>query len=155
MRTSRLFSPAAAIRPAFTLVEILIVVVILGILAAISVPQFASATSEASRAQTIDELQSVRRALSVYTLRNSTQNPNVQAGNGMAGAWGELVGPNSGYLLMPPTNNYVGGPNARVIKLGSTADSSFETTHGWIFDPASGNVWAAGFDANDKPYPRP
>jgi general secretion pathway protein G len=139
-------------RPAFTLVEILIVVVILGILAAVVTPQFASATSEATKTITFDQLQRVRRAMAVYYVTNSARYPDVTAGNG---TWGALVEPASNYLKKPPINDYVGGPNADVIILGTGADSSFRDTHGWIYDPATGNVWAAGFDAGDNPFPKP
>ena len=46
----RLGSPASSARAGFTLVEILIVVVILGILAAIVIPQFANASDNARQA---------------------------------------------------------------------------------------------------------
>lgn len=137
---------------AFTLVEILIVVVILGILAAVVVPKFASATQQAQETATLDQLQRIRRAMAVYFVRNNSQYPQVTAGSG---TWGQLVGVGSGYLKDPPINNYVGGPNAGVIRIGNSADGSFVTTHGWVVDPATGNVWAAGFDANDVPYARP
>ncbi len=139
----------------FTLVEILIVVVILGVLSAIVVPQFSNATAEASRTQTYDELQRVRRAVAVYYLRNASQFPEVTDGDGNAGAWGALVGPSSGYLRSAPVNNYVGGSGAQLIKIAASADSTFSSAYGWIFDPATGNVWAAGFDADDHPLPKP
>jgi prepilin-type N-terminal cleavage/methylation domain-containing protein len=145
----------ATVRGAFTLVEILIVVVILGILSAIVVPQFSNATSEAARTQTYDELQRIRRAVAVYYLRNGSQFPEVVDGDGAAGAWGAMVGPSSGYLRSAPVNNYVGGSGAQLIKIATSADSTFSSAYGWIFDPATGNVWAAGFDADDIPIPKP
>jgi len=50
----------ARVASAFTLVEILIVVIILGILAAIVIPQFTSATQDAKSAATYNELQKLR-----------------------------------------------------------------------------------------------
>ena len=61
----------------FTLVEILIVVVILGVLAAIVVPQFTRATQEASEMAAFDQLTKVRNALSVYFIRNHSRYPTV------------------------------------------------------------------------------
>lgn len=146
------FSLSARSRSAFTLVEILIVVVILGILAAVVTPQFANATTEATRTMTYDQLQRLRRALAVYYVTNNNRYPQVTAGDG---TWGALVGSTSNYLKKPPINDYVGGANAGVIVLGTAADSSFLSTHGWIYDPSTGNVWAAGFDASDNAYPKP
>lgn len=138
-------------RRAFTLVEILIVVVILGILAAIVVPQFTGATGEAAAGTTNYELQKLRRALDVYQARWSSQLPSVEAGNG---TWGPLVAGAGEYLKEAPQNSYVGGANRRVITLAAEADAAFQTSHGWIYDPATGRVWAGGFDANDQPLPR-
>lgn len=137
---------------AFTLVEILIVVVILGILASIVVPQFTSATSDAQRVGTYDQLQKIRKALAIYYVRAGNVYPNITAG---AGTWGELIGVSPPYLNEPPANLWVGGANAETIIIGNAADNAYHQNYGWIFDPATGNVWAAGYDANDEALPRP
>ncbi len=36
-----------------------------------------------------------------------------------------------------------------------TPDVAYQTTHGWIFDDATGTIWAGGFDLNDEPIPQP
>ena len=59
----------------FTLVEILIVVVILGILAAIVIPQFTNA-SETARASSLNtQLQSIRSQLELYQLQHNGEYP--------------------------------------------------------------------------------
>jgi general secretion pathway protein G len=50
----------------FTLVEILIVVVILGILAAIVIPQFTEASTEARESSLVSDLQSLRSQIELY-----------------------------------------------------------------------------------------
>ncbi|MGD9688789.1 MAG: type II secretion system protein [Phycisphaerales bacterium] len=137
---------------AFTLIEILIVVVILGILAAIVIPQFSALTGDAQAKTTYSEVQKLRRHLGVFKARNSNNLPNVLPGNG---TWGELVAVGGEYLLEPPVNQWVGGNNSHVIVLGNTPDTTFHTNYGWIYDPATGDVWAASFDAADHPLPRP
>jgi general secretion pathway protein G len=137
---------------AFTLVEILIVVIILGILASIVVPQFSSATSDSEKTAMTDQVVKLRRVLAVYYVRNGNSWPTITAGDG---TWGELVAPGAGYMRQPPTNVWVGGPNAKVIVLRSTPDVAYTTAYGWVFDPATGNLWAAGFDGVDQPFPRP
>jgi general secretion pathway protein G len=139
---------------AFTLVEILIVVVILGVLASIVVPQFASATGDAQSVGTYDQLQKIRKALAIYYVRSGNQYPNITAGSGPS-AWGELMDPNNPYLREPPVNSWVGGPNASVVTIGNAPDSTYHQNYGWIWDPTTGTIWAAGFDANDQPLPRP
>ncbi|MBX3389240.1 MAG: type II secretion system protein [Phycisphaeraceae bacterium] len=132
----------------FTLVEILIVVVILGILAAIVVPQYASATDDAKKTATVDQLVKLRQAVSLYYYQNKSKFPSVTSGDG---TWGELM--TAGYFKVPPANLYVEGPNGTVITLGSSPDSAPTTSYGWIFNPATGDVWAASFDGFDKPLP--
>lgn len=53
-------------KTAFTLVEILIVVVILGILAAIVIPQFTSASNDARESGLASDLQTARSQLQLY-----------------------------------------------------------------------------------------
>lgn len=142
---------AMARRMGFTLVEILIVVVILGILAAIVIPQYASAVDDSAATATYNELQKIRRHLSVYMSRHNGTPPNVQEGNG---TWGEIVGKGGEYLMSAPVNAWVGGDNSRVIKFGIGPDSTYQTNYGWIFDPGTGNVWAGSFDINDQPLPK-
>ena len=139
-------------RNAFTLVEILIVVVILGILAAIVVPQFVNARTEAAQGTTYSELQKLRRAVDVYMARHDNALPDVTAGDG---TWGALVAGNGEYLKSAPYNTYVGGANARTIVIRGTPDAAYQTTHGWVYDSATGRVWAGSFDGNDEPLPQP
>lgn len=135
---------------AFTLVEILIVVVILGILAAIVVPNFTNAAQDARQETTVHELEKLRRAIDVHRARNSGGLPAVTAGNG---TWGVIIGPE--YIKAAPINQWVGGANGDVIVLGNAPDGAYQTTHGWIYNPATGDIWAGSFDANDNPLPKP
>lgn len=136
---------------AFTLVEILIVVIILGILAAIVISRYTHTVEDAAATTTFSELMKIRRHIGVYRARNGDSLPDVVEGNG---TWGQIVG-NGEYLLSPPVNSYVGGAASQAIILRDTPDADFTTDYGWIFDPDSGEVWAAGFDSEDHPLPRP
>jgi prepilin-type N-terminal cleavage/methylation domain-containing protein len=150
-------------RRAFTLVEILIVVVILGILAAIAIPQFAGASKNAQSTATYDALQKVRRAVNVYRIRHGGAMPPITAGDGIEDSstgltcWGELVGMSGDYMLGVPVNQWVSGANARrvVVVPNAVPDAVFQTDYGWIFDPVNGEVWAGSFDVEDKPIDRP
>lgn len=136
---------------AFTLVEILIVVVILGILSAIVVPQFSNATRDSKLQATLEQLHHLRNAIDVYNVQHSNGIPQIEAGDG---TWGELS--TMGYLKRSPINHWVGGPNATLIILGDSADAAYSADHGWIFHAPGGGlptpqVWAAGLDAQDRP----
>lgn len=58
-------------RRGFTLIEILIVVVILGILAAIVVPQFTNASQEATASSIRSQLQTIRGQIELFRVRNA------------------------------------------------------------------------------------
>src|SRR6185503_3199509 len=79
----------------FTLVEILIVVIILGILAAIVIPQFTSASQDARKNSLTSQLQTLRSQIELYKLQHLDQLPGGL--NGAAGttapavAWSELI----------------------------------------------------------------
>ena len=55
----------------FTLVEILIVIVVLGILAAIVVPQFSDASTQAKDSSLVSNLQTVRSQIQLYKIQHS------------------------------------------------------------------------------------
>jgi prepilin-type N-terminal cleavage/methylation domain-containing protein len=135
---------------AFTLIEVLIVVVILGILAAVVVGSVYSASQESAQTVTKSELAKVRRHVEAYRASFSNQLPSVTDGDG---TWGPLVSAN--FMTRAPSNPWVGGVNAQRVVLRATPDAGFTDQYGWIFDPASGQVWAASFDASGNPFARP
>ncbi|MDQ7014427.1 MAG: type II secretion system protein [Planctomycetota bacterium] len=134
----------------FTLVEILIVVVILGILAAIVVPQYLGATQDATEKTAFHEMKRLRKAVEVYLIRHGNGLPDVEEGDR---TWGSLIAVGD-YLKNAPVNPYVGGENAGYIVLGDSPDEAYQTDYGWIYNPDTGDIWAGGFDANDNPYPK-
>lgn len=69
----------------FTLIEILIVVVVLGILAAIAVPQFTDAANKARATSMRTQLVSMRGQIDVWRVRHGQSVP-----GGMSGTVGEL-----------------------------------------------------------------
>src|SRR5207253_9412685 len=61
----------------FTLVEILIVVIILGILAAIVIPQFANASQDARESALLSQLQTLRSQIELYKLQHLDKLPDL------------------------------------------------------------------------------
>ena len=69
----------------FTLVEILIVVVILGILAAIVIPQFTRASESAQASSLASQLQTVRSQIELYQVQHGGQYPDLSSN------WGDMT----------------------------------------------------------------
>jgi type II secretion system protein G len=85
------------VKRAFTLIEILIVVVILGILAAIVIPQFSDASTQANNANVHSQLQTLRGQLELYKVQHVDTYPDL-INNG----WQDLV--DGDYIQAAPRN---------------------------------------------------
>lgn len=73
---------ARALHRGFTLVELLIVVIILAILAAIVIPQFSTATVDAQEAALDSNLNALRSAIDLYKTQHSGKYPAAVAATG-------------------------------------------------------------------------
>ena len=73
--TGRVRKLSARARHGFTLIEILIVVVILGILSAIIIPQFSNATEEAEETAAHSQLNVLRGQVTLYFAKHGTVTP--------------------------------------------------------------------------------
>lgn len=120
----------------FTLVEILIVVIILGILAAIVVPQFTEASDDAKLSNLTTNLQSVRAQLELYKLQHNGGYPTsivtqLTTGTDINGLAGTDYGP---YLQQFPKNPFVNDADSQ--KVDGVAGS------GWKYTAANGEFLA-------------
>jgi len=68
------------VKRGFTLVEILITVVVLGILAATVIPQFSPARTDASTSRLCSDLQTIRVAIELYKVQHRDKKPGTVAG---------------------------------------------------------------------------
>lgn len=98
------------VRRAFTLVELLIVVIILGILAAVVIPQFSDASDDARFSSLQTNLQTIRGQLELYRLQHTSSYPTfasfsaqMTAGTLIDGTPGVDFGP---YLQSVPNNPF-------------------------------------------------
>jgi type II secretion system protein G len=84
---------------AFTLIEILIVVVILGILAAIVIPQFTDASQEAMLSSVKSQLQTLRSQIELYRVKNGGVTSDL-----INQQWADLV--DGDYIQQDPVNPF-------------------------------------------------
>ncbi len=98
-------------RSGFTLVEILIVVVILGILAAIVIPQFTEASTEAKLSALCTDLQTLRSQIELYKIQHNDNPPEfgnfIAQMTGTTDIYGAATGSDYGpYMQKIPINQF-------------------------------------------------
>jgi general secretion pathway protein G len=137
------------IRKAFTLVEILIVVVILGILAAIVVPQFSRASEDAQVSNVESQLQTLRGQIELFRVRNNGFFP---AANDAGELWTVLLTPPAGqepYIRNAPVNPRTGTSTVELQTGPATAAAGADAV-GWFYNPATGQLWANGYNQDHR-----
>lgn len=139
----------------FTLVEILIVVVILGILAAIVIPQFTNASQEASASSLKSQLQTVRSQIELMRVKHNGVIPDFSAEQWVPltdpstynGAWTE-----GAYLQSDPINPFTG--QSAIVAGSDPLTEGDPATDGWLWDDTNGRIYAVGFDEINNLYNR-
>ena len=137
------------VRRGFTLVEILIVVIILGILAAIVIPQFTNASEDARKSNMTSQLQTLRSQVELFKLQHRddapplatfwdymTQYSTDDIGDAPVAAATATAkfGP---YMQQPAVNPLTG--SSTVVAIGTGA----ATTNGWYYDATTGELHGA------------
>ena len=89
MKTSPLRPPRLR-RDAFTLVEIMVVVVIIGLLAAIAIPAFQRVQESSQNTRFISDLRTFAQGFETYATKNGAWPPNAGTGVVPAGMSGEI-----------------------------------------------------------------
>ncbi len=136
------------VRKGFTLVEVMIVVIILGILAAIVVPQFSDASTDAKLTSLKTNLQTIRGQLQLYKLQHNDTWPalatfsdqmtlasKADGTTAALGTAGYTLGP---YLQAVPQNPYTSTSD---VTAGAVA-----STKAWYYNESTG-VFRANNDA--------
>lgn len=152
-----------AARKGFTLVEILIVVVILGILAAIVIPQFTSASESAKSSSLVSQIQTIRSQLELYQVQHGGAYPTLaQMWGNMTGFTNEAGTTNATktaeykfgpYLQQAPANAY--SPVASKIGLAADTSAAWQYIEGTgaikanVKLPTGQSLASLGLSAND------
>ena len=134
----------------FTLVEILIVVVILGILAAIVVPQFTQASTEAKTNSLCSNLQSLRSQIELYKVQHGDTPPALEtfedqmiyctnAAGAIQGDGSKARDNENGYIYGPYLERVPNNPFNNWNGVGAAAGDDI----GWGYNAATGEIWAA------------
>jgi prepilin-type N-terminal cleavage/methylation domain-containing protein len=155
---------------AFTLVEILVVVVLLGVLAAIVIPTVAHSTITARQSALASDLSLLRRFVLIYTSQHLEVAPGYPNGvvtatptgdvfvaqatlaskdtgeTAARGTAGYLYGP---YLSRIPTNPLNDLDTIEMVSNGQAFPAAADGNYGWICKPETGEVRPDNVGAND------
>ena len=154
--------PLRPVSRGFSLIEIMIVIVILGILAAIATPQFASASSEARRSSLLTISRTAANQVQLYKLQHGDQLPDLAAASAGGNHFQQLL-----TVTVYNGSNY--GPYTQGVPVnpmteGSTVRNAVSFTSGvpdpvpgadFIYDygggQGNGNIWGTSDRASGTP----
>jgi general secretion pathway protein G len=135
------------IRRGFTLVEILIVVIILGILAAIVIPQFTNASNDARNSSVSSTLQTLRGQIELYKIQHADNPPaltsmwtNMLFASNTSGTTNTSV--NATYPLGP----YVQAAPVNPANGQSAITNAAASTAGWVYVVTNGQYSVSAVD---------
>lgn len=159
-------------RSAFTLIELLIIISILGIMAMIVVPHYVGASNSSRGVALADQLRIVREQLNLYRAQHQGQWPGIDSTGGISlepdffttqlttytdrkGSFGATktntfcYGP---YLPGMPANPISGRQTVTID--GGVGTPTPDDSTGWIYQPSTGKIWPnnTGSDGDGKAY---
>jgi general secretion pathway protein G len=142
----------------FTLVEILIVVVILGILAAIVIPQFTGASTEAKESSLVSDLQTIRSSIELFKIQHNDLLPGeVMDGSGNITTASAASFVNAMCLKTDQYGDWTGsgatyrfGPYMQKIPVNPFSNASGTTVADYAEDGAMVTVTAAKLTGGDE-----
>ncbi len=156
---------------AFTLVEILIVVVLLGILAAVVIPTIASSATSARETALASDVQLLRRFILVYKAQHQETSPGYLNGTlsydnfveqateatddlGRTSDNGGADCNRGPYMSKIPKNPINGLNTVEMISDSGDLPTIGNNSHGWVYKASTGEIYAdsPGQDDNGRNY---
>jgi len=142
-------------KKAFSLIELMIVISILGIMAAIVLPLFQDNIEQTKEAAAKDNLRILRTAIEAYTAKNNGIPPGYVNNEPptlttMRGLGYQLID-DGHYVLRFPENPFNGNPQ---IFLMETLPNAATGDYGWLYQPSTKQIrldWP-GVDSNGVSY---
>jgi general secretion pathway protein G len=135
-------------RSAFTLVEVLIVVVIMAILAATIIPQFTDSTKDAHASTIAHNLRTLRSQSQLYRAQHNIVNPSatlieLTTSTNAAGTQGTGANyPLGPYIRQIPTNPITNSSAVKSITNDpAVAGDVTSGGAGWLYNATTGNIW--------------
>lgn len=136
----------------FTLVEVLIVVVIMAVLAATIIPQFADSTTDAKVSTLKFNLHTLRSQIELYRTHHDGKLPSatlveLTKATNVSGAQGTGTNfPFGPYLRTLPDNPFSNANTVTAITASPATAAQVTGTGGWLFNTTTGELWADNED---------
>lgn len=141
-------------RSAFTLVEVLIVVVILAVLAATIIPQFSDSTKDAKESTLLFNLHTLRSQIQMYRTQHDGLLPDDALDKLITATDkdGDIdpVGQYGPYVTEIPENPFNKSKTVKVIAASPAKSTDVSTADGWLYYPTTGEIWISHADYFDK-----
>ncbi len=131
----------------FTLVEILIVVIILGILAAIVIPQFTNASNDARNNSVSSTLQTLRSQIELFKIQHADNAPtNAQMWTALLNASNTTGTTNATANTTYPFGPYLQAAPANPLNGRTGIGSATGATIGWYYTVSGGQYTIRAYD---------
>ncbi|MEI7658033.1 MAG: prepilin-type N-terminal cleavage/methylation domain-containing protein [Phycisphaerae bacterium] len=124
--------------PGFTLIELMVVMIALGLIASVVIPQFTTATQDAMAGSLKSQLRSLQNQIEMYVSRNSGAYPVTAT----TPDWSLLKA--AGFIKADPVNPAFTGANKPGVTVHATARGS--AGHGWVWNTGDRTLYASNFD---------
>ena len=125
-------------RRGFTLIELVIIIVILGILATQAIPTYLSLVNDAKKASAKANLGGLRSSISVYYAYKATPM------GGESATWPTIALLTDQTTVLNgqiPDNPYTTNAAKNNVEVGTTLGSLPNASQGWAYKAASGQIW--------------
>ena len=148
-------------RSAFTLIEVLIVVVIMAVLAATIIPQFSSSTKDAKVSSLKFSMHTLRSQIQMYRVHHLGNYPAITSNDlpqlttptnvgGTTGAAGVSF-PFGPYIDKVPANPFDGSAKVTAVATaGAKPSAVVGALGGWQYDATTGAIWPNDADSSGQ-----